>query len=518
MPGIARILVATLLAALLSTGTRAQMQVKPKLTAITGGTVHVGNGDVLENAVVLIKAGKIEAVGAALEVPEGATVVDASGKHIYPGLIDADSQLLLAPGSLEDGKALATSNVLDAVDLHQPRVLEDALSQGVTCVYLSSRNRGLVDGKSAILKLIPGKDSEDLVVRRDVALTVDLSTDGTRPTARLNNLSGLESSLKETQDYIEAFEVYAEELEEYAKKLEELRKKEDDADEEPGKSEQGEEKKPADKRKEGSDEDKPDAPKPPETPNPDEPKPDEPAPEPKPEEEGAGRANLENSTETFFLNLARRSGRASAEGEKPAAGGDAKKDEKDQEEEHPKKPKKPAVDLRKEVLKQVLEGKVPVRARAHYAADILNLLELQDRFRFHLVLSGCGEAHHVTSALKKSGVAIVRGQGIAEHDDEVGAAARLKEAGVAFALSSHHGRETRFLSLGAGVAVAGGLDERAALSAMTLDAARILGIADRVGSLATGKDADVVIASGAPTATSSRVEMVMVNGKVVFER
>ena len=70
---------------------------RAKVVAIQGGTVHTGTGDVLENAVVLIKKGKIAAIGTDVEIPEGAEVIDASSGHVFPGLIDADSQLLLEP-------------------------------------------------------------------------------------------------------------------------------------------------------------------------------------------------------------------------------------------------------------------------------------------------------------------------------------------------------------------------------------------------------------------------------------
>src|SRR5881628_969003 len=65
----------------------------PGVFAITGGTVHPVSGPAIPNGVVIIRGGLIEAVGANLAIPADATVVDAKGGHVYPGLIDAETSL-----------------------------------------------------------------------------------------------------------------------------------------------------------------------------------------------------------------------------------------------------------------------------------------------------------------------------------------------------------------------------------------------------------------------------------------
>jgi imidazolonepropionase-like amidohydrolase len=91
---------------------------------------------------------------------------------------------------------------------------------------------------------------------------------------------------------------------------------------------------------------------------------------------------------------------------------------------------------------------------------------------------------------------------------------------VTFAITSpgDNAAATRFLALGGAASVAGGLDADAALAAVTSRAAKILGVADRVGSLEVGKDGDLVIASAEPFSSLSVVEKVVIDGDVVFER
>ena len=99
-------------------------------------------------------------------------------------------------------------------------------------------------------------------------------------------------------------------------------------------------------------------------------------------------------------------------------------------------------------------------------------------------------------------------------------AAILSEKGIKLALgvSGRDGASSKFITLAAAMAVANGMDRDMALRAVTLTPAEILGVADRIGSLEVGKDADIVILSGHPLDSLSRVEMVLIEGKTVFER
>ena len=99
-------------------------------------------------------------------------------------------------------------------------------------------------------------------------------------------------------------------------------------------------------------------------------------------------------------------------------------------------------------------------------------------------------------------------------------AAILSKKGVKAALgvSGRDGASSKFITLAAAMAVANSMDKNAALRAITLTPAEMFGVADRIGSLQVGKDADVVILNGHPLDTRTRVEMVMIEGKVVYSR
>src|SRR5262249_23768706 len=70
----------------------AQLGPPPKAPPVVlqGGTLHIGNGDVVQGGTVILRGSRIEAVGKGLAIPEGAKVLDVTGRHVYPGLIDAD--------------------------------------------------------------------------------------------------------------------------------------------------------------------------------------------------------------------------------------------------------------------------------------------------------------------------------------------------------------------------------------------------------------------------------------------
>jgi imidazolonepropionase-like amidohydrolase len=93
----------------------------------------------------------------------------------------------------------------------------------------------------------------------------------------------------------------------------------------------------------------------------------------------------------------------------------------------------------------------------------------------------------------------------------------LSKNGVRVALGGLEG-ETMFLSLNAGIAVQSGMPYDAALQAITINPARMLGVEDRVGSLEVGKDADVVLYRGDPLEITSTVEQVFVSGRLVYDR
>lgn len=483
---------------------------------IQGGTVHIGNGDVLSPGTVVVKDGKITAVVSSdqpLELPAGAVVLDATGKHVFPGLIDADSQLL-AEASATVGAGRVTLDVRDGLNPFYPYDRDAALAQGVTTVHVSARANGLWGGSGVVVKLAPQGALKDHVLASGLGVGLDLDGDR-RASSRMRNYEAIRKQFADARKYVEAWEEYDEKLKEYTEALEKLRKEEAKA-EEKDKSDKG--KGGGDKPKEGDQKPAPpEGKKPDEKPKP-EPKPDEPKPD-KPKPDGLPRFVAELVGDAALADGPPRRGGNGGEDAKGA--GDKKDDKKKEEEKAPEKPARPKVDPENEVLREVLEGKRTVHARARDAADVLNLLDLHRQFQFRLVLVGGDDAAKVSADLESAEVPVLLGvEPDASRPEDRARAARLEEASVNYAITSpgRSARETRDLGLCAAAAVAGGLDAERALAAVTSRPARILGVSQRVGTLEPGKDADLVIASAEPFSSLSVVEQVLIDGAVVYKR
>jgi imidazolonepropionase-like amidohydrolase len=187
--------------------------------------------------------------------------------------------------------------------------------------------------------------------------------------------------------------------------------------------------------------------------------------------------------------------------------------------------KKPARDLRLEVLTRVLKRQVPLLVTAHRAQDIMSALRVAKEFNIRLVLDGAAESYLVLDQIKEAGVPVIVHPTMARSGGEtenlsMETAARLKKAGIPFAFQSgfeSYVPKTRVVLYEAAVAAANGLTFDEALVAATIDAARLLGIADRVGSLEPGKDGDVVLYDGDPFEYTSHVVGVVIQGEVVSQ-
>ena len=185
---------------------------------------------------------------------------------------------------------------------------------------------------------------------------------------------------------------------------------------------------------------------------------------------------------------------------------------------------------------RLLEREVPAMVMASTADDILADLELVDEFGIRMILTEAVEAWIVAEEIAKRGVRVVITPRQKERPNEdisgpsgsnLENAAILRKAGVKFAIippSTYFetwgvvGRDMMALPMEAAFAVSGGLDEQTALEAITIAAAEIIGVADRVGSLQVGKDADILILDGHPFHHKTFVESTLVNGKVLYEK
>lgn len=188
--------------------------------------------------------------------------------------------------------------------------------------------------------------------------------------------------------------------------------------------------------------------------------------------------------------------------------------------------KRPAKDLKMEAMADVLTGELTALITAHRSNDIMSALRLQKEFGFDMILDGAAEAYLLLDEIKKAGVpVIIHPTMVRTYGDTRNAsfttASKLAEAGIPFAFQSgfeSYVPKTRIILYEAAIATSYGLDREKALHALTKAPAKILGISNRVGSLAEGKDADLVLFDGDPLEYTTHISSVIVDGKVVKNR
>lgn len=173
-----------------------------------------------------------------------------------------------------------------------------------------------------------------------------------------------------------------------------------------------------------------------------------------------------------------------------------------------------------EALIPVVEGRMPLIAVADRASDIRAILRLAREEKLKIILSGAAEGWRVADEIARAGVPVIlnplqdRPDGFESLGATLENAARLNAAGVTLVIEgqggAHRAHETRY---NAGNAVAYGLPADAALKAITLNPAKVFGVANRVGSLEPGKDADLVLWTGDPFEPLSRPQLILVRGE-----
>lgn len=187
----------------------------------------------------------------------------------------------------------------------------------------------------------------------------------------------------------------------------------------------------------------------------------------------------------------------------------------------------PDRDLRLEALVRVLRREVPLLVTVNRAQDIALVLRLAEEFNIRIVLDSASEAYLLTDRIKAAGVPVLVHPTMARAFGEMEnksfeTAGMLRRAGVPVAIQGGYEAyvpKSRVILFEAQAAAqVGNVSPREALSLVTIDAARVLGIADRVGSLEAGKDGDVALFSGDPLEYTSRCVGVVIDGRVVSER
>mgnify|MGYP000623965867 FL=1 len=201
------------------------------------------------------------------------------------------------------------------------------------------------------------------------------------------------------------------------------------------------------------------------------------------------------------------------------------REEMDAYEADPKNNKKPTYDCKLHAMLPVMRKEIPLKSHAHRADDIFTSLRIAKEFDLNITLDHCTEGHLIADELEKEGKGCLVGP-------TFGAKSKFELKNKCWDTPKtmvEHGLKTaiitdapviplKYLPLCAGLAINAGLDEQEAWKAVTINPAVITGIADRVGSLEVGKDADVVIYKGNPlTDLQYTTKYTLINGQIVYQ-
>jgi imidazolonepropionase-like amidohydrolase len=182
-------------------------------------------------------------------------------------------------------------------------------------------------------------------------------------------------------------------------------------------------------------------------------------------------------------------------------------------------------DLKSEILVRVIKREIPLLITAHRSQDIMSALRLAKEFNIRIVLDGASDAHMLIDEIKTFGVSVIIHPTMARAGGDTAnlsmtTASKLKAAGIPTALQSGYEGyvpKTRIVLFEAAMAAANGLSQADALAMITIDAAKLLGIDGRTGSLAAGKDADVAMYDGDLFEFTTHCTGTIVNGRIVSE-
>ena len=184
--------------------------------------------------------------------------------------------------------------------------------------------------------------------------------------------------------------------------------------------------------------------------------------------------------------------------------------------------KMPAYNQKLEALLPVLDGTIPLKAHAHQANDIFTALRIAHEFGVRITLEHVTEGHLIADELAKEDVPMAVGPTLTHaskfelQNKSWTTPGVLAKAGCHVSIITDNSViPQQYLPLCAGMAVKAGMDPFDALRAITLNAAEHIGVADRVGSLEVGKDADVVITDGSPFEVMTEVRAVFIDGEMI---
>lgn len=371
-------------------------------------------GEIIENGCILVEEGKIKEVGVDLVAPLDAEVIDAMGKNVFPGFIDAHCHIGMWEEGIgfegADGNEMTDPITphLRAIDAINPRdeAFANAIKGGVTTAATGPGSANVIGGVFSVIKL-HGERVDDMVVVENLAMKCAFGENPKRvyndkkmmPSTRMGTAAKLRETLAKTVDYKE-------------RKLA--------AANEPGKM--------------------------------------------------------------------------------------------------------PLYDMKLEAMLPVINKEIPLKAHAHRADDIFTSIRIAKEFDVLLTLEHCTEGHLIADQLAKEGYPAVIGPSFGNkskfelNQKTFDTPGIMVKAGVKIAIMTDSPViPLEYLPMAAALAHKAGLDEMEALKCITINPAEILGIADRLGSIEVGKDADLVIWNGHPFDLQSRVAYTLVDGKVVYQ-
>lgn len=181
-------------------------------------------------------------------------------------------------------------------------------------------------------------------------------------------------------------------------------------------------------------------------------------------------------------------------------------------------------DFEMEAWLPVLNKEIPLKAHAHRADDILTAIRIAKEFDLHMTLDHGTESHLIAERIKESGYPVIVGPDLTSRSKpevqnmNFKTNRILQEHGVLFSIMTDHPVSMiQYLPLCAGLAVKQGLPLEEGLKAITINAARICGVEDKVGSLRKGKHADIAIFTGNPMEVFTQTLYTIMEGEVVFD-
>ena len=380
------------------------------MICIKNGTIHNAVQEESFVADILIENGKIKEIGQNLSVPDGVEMLDATGKEVYPGFVEAHGHIGL------DGYGIGYEgmdyNELNDIVSPQMRGMDGvkpmdpafamAANAGVTCVCVGPGSANVLGGTFTTIKTV-GKRVENMIVRDAVAMKCAFGENPKRvyrdkkDSSRMTTAAIFRETLFKAREYME---------------------------------------------------------------------------------------------------------------KKEATGDDISK--------------RPGFDMKLEALIPVLKREIPLKAHAHAAEDIFTALRIAREFNLKITLEHVTEGHLIADELAKENVPLAVGPTLTSaskfelRNKSWVTPGVLAKAGCQVSIITDSPViPQEYLPLCAGLAVRAGMDPFQALQAITINPAKHAGIADRVGSLEVGKDADIVITNGCPFEVSTTVEHVFIDGNII---